>query len=69
MPDDLAAGYRRNADQCREMAERDPDEIKKANWLKFAEEFLKLADAAEHSSAARSLVLSWGNRGRDRSLS
>jgi hypothetical protein len=69
MPDDLVAGYRKNADLCRQAAERATDEIKKANWTKFAQEWLKLADAAEHSKTpARSLLLSWGNRGRDRSL-
>jgi hypothetical protein len=49
MPDDLVAGYRKNADLCRQTAERATDEIKKANWTKFAEEWLKLADAAEGS--------------------
>jgi hypothetical protein len=44
MPDDLATGYRENAEECLRIAERTTDEIKKADWIKLAEEWLKLAD-------------------------
>jgi hypothetical protein len=44
MLDDLATGYRENAEACMRIAEQTTDEIQKANWIKLAEEWLKLAD-------------------------
>ncbi len=44
MLDDLATGYRENAEECLRIAKQTTDEIKKANWTKLAEEWLKLAD-------------------------
>jgi hypothetical protein len=42
-----ARGYRLSAGQCRQSAEAAVNEISKATWLRFAEEWTKLADEAE----------------------
>jgi hypothetical protein len=44
------AACRRSAERCRLRAEAAKDEIGKVTWLKFAEEWLKLADEAELSA-------------------
>jgi hypothetical protein len=42
--------YRRSAEQCRRRASAAVNEVSKATWLKFAEEWVKLADEAELSA-------------------
>jgi hypothetical protein len=51
--DDMGAGYRENADECLRAANQTTDRIKKANWIKFAEESLWLAYIADHFSTER----------------
>jgi hypothetical protein len=42
-----ARDYRLSAEQCRRRADAAVDEVSKASWLRFAEEWMKLADEAE----------------------
>jgi hypothetical protein len=42
-----ARDYRLSAEQCRRRADAAVDEVSKVAWLKFAEEWMKLADEAE----------------------
>jgi hypothetical protein len=51
--DDIGAGCRENADECLRAAEQATDQVKKANWIEFADEWLWLADAADHFSSER----------------
>jgi hypothetical protein len=48
--ENLTADYRLSAEQCRRRADVAVDEVSKATWLKFAEEWVKLADEAEQSA-------------------
>jgi hypothetical protein len=49
MSDDAeAARFRKQADECREMAAKAVSPLDKAAWLKVAEEWLKLAMNAEN---------------------
>jgi hypothetical protein len=48
--ENLPARYRRSAEQCRRRADAAVDEVSKASWLRFAEEWTKLADEAELSA-------------------
>jgi uncharacterized alpha-E superfamily protein len=52
MPESHPAACRRSAERCRQRAEAAKDAISKATWLKFAEEWSKLADEAEQSTGA-----------------
>jgi hypothetical protein len=49
--EDLPARYRLSAEQCRRRADAAVDEVSKATWRLFAEEWLKLADEAEQGVA------------------
>ena len=51
MPQDLAADYRARADRCRQKAEESSDPKNKAYWLKFAEQWLQLAQDADRKAA------------------
>ena len=53
MPENYPAACRRSAERCRRRAEAAKDEIGKAAWHTFAEEWLKLADEAEQSVGRR----------------
>jgi hypothetical protein len=53
MPESLAAGYRQTAADCRARAQEAKDEADRRRWLKFAEEWLKLADDVERSAKGR----------------
>jgi hypothetical protein len=46
----LPPDYRLSAGQCRQRASAAVNEISKASWLLFAEEWMKLADEAELSA-------------------
>jgi uncharacterized alpha-E superfamily protein len=46
-------GLRQSAERCRRRADAAKDAISKVTWLKFAEEWLKLADEAELSGWRR----------------
>lgn len=53
-PDSLSLGmynnaekYRRNAEQAREQADQAISELDKKMWLRIAEEWIKLANAAD----------------------
>jgi hypothetical protein len=48
--ENLPARYRQSAEQCRRRANAAVDEASKATWLRFAEEWTKLADEAEIST-------------------
>jgi hypothetical protein len=48
--ENLPARYRLSADQCRRRADAAVDAVSKASWLRFAEEWMKLADEAELSA-------------------
>jgi hypothetical protein len=48
--ENLPARYRLSAEQCRRRADAAVDEVSKATWLRFAEEWMKLADEAELSA-------------------
>jgi len=50
MPESHPAACRRSAERCRQRAEAAKDAVSKATWLKFAEEWSKLADEAEQST-------------------
>jgi hypothetical protein len=43
MPNGRIIDYRKRADECRQRAEASTDAIDKDRWLKFAEQWLKLA--------------------------
>jgi hypothetical protein len=45
----LSARYRLSAEQCRRRADAAVNEASKATWLKFAEEWTKLANEAEQA--------------------
>ena len=45
--DNFPARYRLSAEQCRRRADAAVDEVSKTSWLRFAEEWMKLADEAE----------------------
>jgi hypothetical protein len=51
MPKDLAADYRERSDRCRRKAEESNDPATKAYWLKFAEQWLQLAEDADRKAA------------------
>jgi hypothetical protein len=48
--ENLPANYRLSAEQCRRRADAAADEVGKATWLRFAEEWTKLANEAELSA-------------------
>jgi hypothetical protein len=48
--ENLPARYRLSAERCRRWADAAVDAVSKASWLKFAEEWTKLADEAELSA-------------------
>jgi hypothetical protein len=50
--ENLTARYRLSAEQCRRRADAAADEVGKATWLRFAEEWTKLANEAEQCLAA-----------------
>jgi hypothetical protein len=52
MPESHPAACRRSAERCRQRAGAAKDALSKATWLKFAEEWSKLADEAEQSTGA-----------------
>ena len=45
--DAVAWSYRRRAEQCLAEAEKTPSSALKAEWKKMADQWLKLAEAAE----------------------
>jgi hypothetical protein len=48
--ENLPARYRLSAEQCQRRADAAVNKISKATWLRFAEEWLKLANEAELSA-------------------
>jgi hypothetical protein len=46
-----AERYRRQAEQCRKLAERSANEFDEKSWLHLAEDWIKLAEADEESRA------------------
>jgi hypothetical protein len=47
-------GYRKQADECRQQAEKAISPLDKEAWLRVAEEWLKLAQSNEESRRRRS---------------
>jgi hypothetical protein len=54
--ENLPARYRLSAEQYRGRADAAVDAVSKASWLRFAEEWTKLADEAELSAFSRGRV-------------
>jgi hypothetical protein len=50
MPENHPAACRRSSERCRRRAEAAQDEASKVAWLKFADEWSKLAEEAERPS-------------------
>jgi hypothetical protein len=48
--ENLPTDYRLSAGRCRRRADAAVGEVSKATWLRFAEEWMKLADEAELSA-------------------
>jgi hypothetical protein len=48
--ENLVADYRLSAERCRRRADAAVNEVSKATWLRFAEEWVKLADETEQSA-------------------
>jgi hypothetical protein len=48
--ENLPTDYRLSAEQCRRRADAAVNTVSKASWLRFAEEWMKLADEAELST-------------------
>jgi hypothetical protein len=42
-----AERYRRQAEECRKLAERSANQFDKNSWLRLADEWIKLAEADE----------------------
>jgi hypothetical protein len=53
MSDDPAELYRHNADDCRQRSLQARAPADKANWLKIAEEWQKLAEEVDAASTTR----------------
>jgi hypothetical protein len=53
MPENHPAACRQSAEMCRRRADAAKDAVSKVTWLKFAEEWLKLADEVELSGWRR----------------
>jgi hypothetical protein len=49
-----ADDFRRQAEECRQMAARAISPIDKASWLRLAEDWLRLAQTADKSAARAS---------------
>ena len=47
MPESDAIKFRRNAEACQEQAAKTVNELDKQAWLRLANDWLKLAEAAE----------------------
>jgi hypothetical protein len=47
MPEDDAARFRKQAEECRQQAERAISPLDKEEWLRVAGEWIKLAQSAE----------------------
>jgi hypothetical protein len=60
MPESHPAACRRSAERCQRRAEAAIDAVSKVTWLKFAQEWLKLADEAEQSTAAEGVHVGKG---------
>lgn len=54
MPETDADRFRKEAEECRELAAQTMSALDKETWLRLSEEWLKLAQAANNRARARS---------------
>jgi hypothetical protein len=45
--EDLVAHYRAKAEKCRELAAKGATQLHRDQWLKYADEWIKLAETAQ----------------------